>query len=266
MNMAKFITVAEKAHYPFSRFPTSRVHDVLYPGCSTMSQYPRTMDALSQLCRSRGMGVAYDCCGKPLAGFGEKTKARKALDRLRRRLDKTGCQRLVLVCPNCMMHLTPQLGLECVSIYQVFHEWGDMPRATFDPGVLFRPCPDRKTHALEQQIRGLADLSQVESLTRVGCCGLREDIAIKGPEFTQNMTRRVFDAAAGRNLYTYCASCLGQFARMGYEGRARHVLSVMLGVDEPADAGHAIMNRARRKFDRNVEPLTGAGLFTWSAG
>ena len=42
---------------------------------------------------------------------------------------------------------------------------------------------------------------------------------------------------------------------MGYGGQVRHVLGAYLGVDEAPDCVHAIPNRARRKFDRNLEPL-----------
>ena len=39
-----------------------------------------------------------------------------------------------------------------------------------------------------------------------------------------------------------------------YEIGERHVLPALLGVDEEPDAAHAILNRAKRKFDKRSDP------------
>ena len=101
----------------------------------------------------------------------------------------------------------------------------------------------------------LMDMAEVERLCGVPCCGLKPGIAEKGVPVVRKLDEAIFAKAADRVLYTTCASCAGQFARMGYGGQVRHVLGVYLGVDEAPDCVHAIPNRARRKFDRNLEPL-----------
>ena len=101
----------------------------------------------------------------------------------------------------------------------------------------------------------LMDMAEVERLRGVPCCGLKPGIAEKGASVVRKLDEAIFAKAAGRVLYTTCASCAGQFARMGYGGQVRHVLGAYLGVDEAPDCVHAIPNRARRKFDRNLEPL-----------
>ncbi len=139
----------------------------------------------------------------------------------------------------------PRVVGEAVRLVQAFK-----PR-----GVLFTPCPDRARREWESQARMLIDMSGVEALRGVPCCGLKPQIACKGAAAVRALDEQIFAKAAGQTIYTVCASCAGQFARMGYEGGVRHVLSAILGVDEAPDCAHAIPNRARRKFDRNLEPL-----------
>lgn len=263
-NFAKLMVVAEKTRYPFSAYPRTRCKDLLFAGCALPSQLPRTTDALARLCRSHGCGVAYDCCGKPLADWGEARAAGRALDRLAGRLRRLDCERLVVACPNCLDHLQGHLAVPCVSVYEALAGWGFSPAVPLPAGVLFSPCPDRRGHRLEGQLRALADLSEIPALDRVPCCGLRADAAARGAGFAAGCARRVFEAAEGRRIYTLCASCSGQFARLGHGG-VRHALSAILGVDEEPDCRHALANRARRRFDRDLEPLTApcnAGAFS----
>ena len=254
MNTAKLISVGEKAHYPFKSYPSVPCEAVLFPGCAFPSQFPRTMDSLATLARKAGMGVVYDCCGLPLEGYGEQKGADRIIRRLNRRFAELGVKRVVLLCPNCLAHLGGKLDCEVQSIYDVFDELGLDGMGTFEPGRLFVPCPDKVTHAIEQKLRGIGDLSAVETMERVACCGLRSDIASRGAQVSEKMGRRVIAVADGQPLYTYCASCLGQFSRLGYNN-CRHVLSVLLGLDEQPDSGRAFLNRAKRKLDRNTNPL-----------
>lgn len=254
MNTAKLISVGEKAHYPFKSYPSVSCETVLFPGCAFPSQFPRTMDALAALARKAGMGVAYDCCGLPLVGYDEQKGADRIIRGLNRRFAELGVKRVVLVCPNCLMHLSGQLDCEVLSIYDVFDELGLDSVGGFAPGCLFVPCPDKDTRALERKLREIGDLSEVETMERVACCGLRADIALHGPQAVEKLGRRVISVAEGQPLYTYCASCLGHFSRLDYNN-CRHVLSVLLGVDEQPDSGRAFLNRAKRKLDRNTNPL-----------
>ena len=117
------------------------------------SQFPRTMDALSELCRNAGMGVAYDCCGDPLEGFGRHKRAGRVIENLNRRFAKLGVKRVVTVCPNCLRYLSGRIDCELVSIFDVFAELGVECAGQFGEGSLFVPCPDKKTHVLEQKLR-----------------------------------------------------------------------------------------------------------------
>ena len=253
MNMAKLVCVAEKRRYPFRRYPRTRCATLLFPGCSFPSQFPRTTDALERLCTAHGVGVAFDCCGHPLDGYGERKAAVRAVDRVKRKLDDLGVERLATVCPNCLAYLGPRIDVPVVSVVELLQEWGVGAGAVFPEGVQHIPSPDRGTRKGEALVRDFADMGAVETLAGVGCCGLRPDVALKGPQVVRACTDRILGAAADRTVYTYCASCAGQFARAGY-GNCRHAVSVLLGVDEAPDCAHALANRARRRFDRAVEP------------
>ena len=270
LGTARAMTLLEKARYPFSAYPRQTCREVLFPGCALPSQLPRTTDALAELARTHGLGVVYDCCGKPLADWDAPRAAERALARLRRRLGAIGCERLVVACPNCLDYLQGRLGIACTSVYEELGDWGlgstggrcagrtracesHKPVRAVSPGVLFSPCPDRATRTLERQIRTLADFSAVPTLSGAPCCGLRGDVAARGPAAVRACTARVLEKADGQRVYTYCASCSGQLARCGAVG-VRHALSVLLGVDEEPDHARALANRARRRLDRRLEP------------
>jgi Fe-S oxidoreductase len=210
------------------------------------------MDALERVCTERGAGVAFDCCGHPLDGYGDARAAQRTVARIQRHLDDLGVRRLATVCPNCLAYLGDRIEQPVVSAVELLKEWG-IGKVTVPAGVLFTPCPDRKTHVGEALVRSACEMGAVRTLDRVGCCGLRPEIVLRGPHVAKACTDRALAAAGEETLYTYCASCAGQFARAGYRD-CRHLVSLMLGVDETPDAAHALANRARRRFDRAIEP------------
>ncbi|MBQ9069084.1 MAG: (Fe-S)-binding protein [Eggerthellaceae bacterium] len=258
MNTAKLLSVGEHAHYPFKSYPKQQCDTILFPGCAFPSQFPRTMDKLSQVCREAGFGVAYDCCGDPVESYGEHKSAARILRNLQRRFDALGCKRVVVLCPSCTKHLTGKLDCEVVHLFSILDELG-LEGTEFGTGSLFIPCPDKKMRTTEGHLRQQCDLSAVKTMEKIGCCGLRADLASKGPEYVSSCSGKIIERSKeeGGVLYTYCASCLGQFSRMGYDN-CRHPVSVILGVDEAPDSGNAFMNRAKRKLDRNTNPVVPA--------
>lgn len=261
MNTAKFWSVLEKGHYPFRAWPHGTCDSLLFCGCSFMSQYPRTTDKLVEVCRANGCGVAYDCCGNSVNGFGEKKLAARVKDGVISRVKATECKDVIFACPNCKNYLTPYLeerGIQAVTVYEKLAQWGYEPAVgKLEAGALFTPCPDRRLKAWQHDISQLVDLDNLEPLSKSPCCGLRPNIASQGPQRIRELDDRIFAAADRRTLYTYCASCSGQFTRAGYQEPVVHVLTAILGTNEKPDAAHAIVNRAKRKFDRKLEPLSG---------
>lgn len=258
MNLAKTLDYVEKRRYLFKAYPRTKAATVFFPGCSFPSQFPRTNEALVKLVRELGMGVVYDCCGRSFADFREEGVACDVLEGLTKRLGRHGVERLVTACPNCLDYLQGRLpGIEVVDVYTALDDLGFTYREEFPPGELFIPCPDKLDHALSWTLRRLYPMDQVHTLGKVGCCGLSPQIAIRGPEAQRAATELVFKRAEGRTVYTYCASCLGQFGRLGHRD-VRHVLSVILGVDEKPDVAKAVANRVRHKFERRsaLAPLS----------
>lgn len=255
-NPAQALALWEKAHYPFRSYPQGPCRTVVFPGCGLTSQFPRTTDALARLAADHGAATVFDCCGASLADWGRTRAAERVADGLRRRLERLGCTRLVAACPTCLARLDGLLGIPCISVYEQLAAWGvragegDAGEGSGEPSALFVPCPDRRDRALEQQIRALGGLDGATALAGVPCCGLRASCAARDTAFSCAQGRRVLDAAQGRPLVTYCASCAGQFARLGYAGPVRHALSGLLGVDEAPDAARALANRARRALPR----------------
>lgn len=258
-NPARITVLAEKTRYPFAAYPTVRCATALFCGCSLPAQFPRTTDALAQVAREHGAGVVYDCCGRPLVEWGASGAAGRQGARLRRRLARLGCERLVVACPNCLVHLRELLqpdGICCQSVYEALREWDVAPAGGFGEGVLFPPCPDRSSRELESGLRALApSAASLTSLKGVPCCGLAGAVAARGPEAVCACGERALAAAGNRPICTLCASCAGQFVRLGCASPVRHALSVLLGVDEAPDVSRAFWNRARRRFDRNLNPI-----------
>ncbi|MDO4841143.1 MAG: heterodisulfide reductase-related iron-sulfur binding cluster [Phoenicibacter congonensis] len=256
MSFGTFMICLEKGHYPFKNYPKTQCKDVLFPGCAFPSQFPKTMEAIAKVCNEHDCGVAYDCCGHPLDGYGVEGGTDRVLRGIERRLAKIGCERVIVLCPNCWKLMKNRLNLPVISIYEYLSEI----RFDFDAnansisGRMFVPCPDRQGHELEAAIRSCTPFEHLETMSKVPCCGLLPAIMAKGPEAVQKSTHKVMDAAGDETIYTYCASCLGQFSRMGNDNCA-HVLSVLLGVSEIPDSKNAFGNRARCKFAGNTNPV-----------
>lgn len=255
MNTAKLLSVGEHAHYPFKSYPNTTCETVLFPGCAVPSQFPRTTDALALRCRQAGFGVVYDCCGSPVEGYGEHKSAQRLLRGLVKRLERIGCKRLVLMCPSCTEQLEGKVPFELLSIFDILDELGLEGAGSFDEGKLFIPCPDRRCRAMENSLRASCNLSKVETMSSAPCCGLKPENASRGSAYSSKLGKTVINRADGQMIYSYCASCLGQFSRLGYKN-CRLAISVVLGIDEEPDSGKALLNRARRTFDRNTNPLT----------
>ena len=263
-NPARLIALAEKTRYPFAAYPRVRCATVLFCGCSLPSQFPRTTDALVRVARDHGAGVVFDCCGKPLVDWGAQRAALRQGQRLRRRLERLGCERLVVACPNCLAHMRTLVagdGIACVSAFEALAAWGVEAQGVCEAGVFFPPCPDRGTSEIENQLRAwVPSACHLESLRGAPCCGLAGAVAARGSHAVRACGARVLERAAGRPIYTTCASCAGQFVRLGATQPVRHGLSVVLGVDEIPDSAHAFWNRARRVFDRDLAPCRGSSF------
>lgn len=254
--LARALTSFEKAHYPFKNYRHVRAESVLFVGCNAVSLYPQTVsEAARVLYEAAGVGVAYDCCGAPVAADAPDDVAR-VTGGVERRLLARGVRELVLLCPTCDAHFRAYLhkgrgegcDMRTVSVYAKLREVGLGAGLPAD-GAVFVPCPDR------QDKRWLGDvLSFFEDIppvpTRVPCCGLGEGAGYANPHAMHAMARRAVErceAAAPGAPYVYCASCAGSFARHGC-AEVRYVLAEILGTHERAQVARSLANRAASKF------------------
>lgn len=241
------VLVREKQNYLFKNYGTGMSKSVLFPGCSFSAFYPETTKYLSELFRERtGGGTVFDCCGKPIAELGMEKKEREILERMEKRLREKGVEEVVTLCPNCYDFLKPRLSIEVVSIYQKLRDLG-IGRVIKEKLTVFPPCPDRENEELLGQIRAFLK-EEPEIISRVQCCGLGGCAWKKEKGLAEEMVLGIGQEKA-EIVYTYCASCSGNFVRKGY-GNTKHILLEILGRDERPDTGKSVVNRLKAKYRR----------------
>lgn len=229
---------------------------VLFPGCNFPSFYPKTTKKVVELLKEiAGMGVVYDCCGKPVAELGMEKQEEKIIHGIEERLTKHGITELVTMCPNCYHFLKPRLSIRVANIYEKLQE---LELGSQIPGgaSIFMPCPDREMHDWLDSIHPFFR-EECTVLQSVQCCGLGGCAGMKEPELARGMAERLakemtVNQAGGRGigsdvLYTYCGSCSGNLSRNGCKN-VQHVLSEILGVHEKPDTVRSMLNRMKTKL------------------
>lgn len=234
--------LGEKKNYLFRNYKQPG-KSVLFPGCNFPSFYPKTTKRLVDLLKEKAdIGVAFDCCGKPIAELGLYKQEELLLDNLNDRLKKNNIQEVIMVCPNCYDFLEGKLQVKVVSIYEKLQELGIGEVIKGDIQV-FRPCPDR----LEKRWISWMDSylnDQVHVIEEAQCCGLGGCAGVKEPELAKRMPKALKNY---EHIYTYCGSCAGHLRRNGCE-KVSHILTEILGVHENPDTEKSLMNRMKTKF------------------
>lgn len=239
--------IAEKKDYLFKNYKKGK-KSVLFPGCNFPSFFPKTTDHLITLLAERAdMGVVFDCCGKPIYELGMEQAAEEGLASLKTRLHTAGVEELVILCPNCYYFLKARLGeFSVVNIYEKLRELGLGEKIEEKKVSIFVPCPDKKTHELQQEFLPFVT-GEWENVAGVQCCGLGGCAAGKEADLAQSFCEEVKRQIC-EPVYAYCASCAGCLSRGGVEN-VHHVLVEILGTGEAAVTGvSTVWNRAKRKF------------------
>lgn len=236
--------VAEKENYLFRSYRHATGKTALFPGCNFPSFFPESTDLLIRLMGESGVGTVFDCCGKPLGDLGLTDKENRAVDRLVKRLKTSKIERLVILCPNCYSYLKANTDIEIISIYEFLRELG-WDKVIEREISLFLPCPDRTQRELLAQVTYFAP--HAVPIENVQCCGLGGCAGSKEPEIAASFARQISNEHAA--IYTYCASCAGQFRRGGAE-HATHILTEILGTHEKPVLSpvKSLWNRAKRTF------------------
>lgn len=237
----------EKKNYLFSNYRNMSGKSVLFPGCNFPSFYPETTIYLAQLLKqSFGIGTVFDCCGKPISELGMKEQEETILGRIEEKFVRAGVEEVILLCPNCYAFLKPRLSIRVVHIYEKLRELGIGGNIEEDV-LLFLPCPDRERQEMLADI-GYFLKKKPRIIQNVQCCGLGGCAGGKEPDLARQMADRL-EVDKQEMLYTYCASCAGNFTRKGYQN-TEHILLKILGVTESVDAKKSLWNRMRMKYWR----------------
>ena len=85
---------------------------------------------------------------------------------------------------------------------------------------------------------------KVELVDNVQCCGLGGCAARNESELVEEM---IEDIKKHGRVYSYCASCSGNFARKGYQD-TDHLLLKILGREEKPDTVKSVINRMKLRF------------------
>lgn len=239
------MVLAEKQNYLFRNKRHMAGKSVLFPGCNFPSFYPKTTRELIGILKQQaGMGVLFDCCGKPVGELGLRERETQILRRLNENLREAGAEEAVMVCPNCYDFLKDKLEVRVSSIYEKLSGLG-IGREAQGNAPIFLPCPDR---AQKQWVGWLQPFLKEEPkiLKGVQCCGLGGCASGKEPELSQSMAARIAQQGHER-VYTYCASCAGNLTRNGCRG-VIHLLTEILGTGEQPDTAGSMINRVTTKF------------------
>lgn len=243
----------EKGHYPFKNYRHARAKSVLFPGCNFPSLYPKTCDALAKLLAEHGVGVAYDCCGKPLQMMQREDSFQRICNSIAGRLERLGCEEIVCVCPNCFYALRDKVTQRVVSVYAKLTELGidtaDQTDGGTTPNIYFPPCPDRREGIIARDIEPFLPTGTraLHCAAQKGSC--RKGEACEGckalPCCRQDISAVL---SADNRILTSCASCSGYLAAQGY-AHVDHILTKVLDTAEKhGESGTPFLNRARTKL------------------
>lgn len=233
----------EKKRYLFANYKNAGSESVLFPGCNFPSFYPETTRYLARLLRTEaGMGVVFDCCGKPVAELGLEEEEKRILLRLDKRLAEAGAKELVTLCPNCYHFLKGRLSIPVIGIYEKLQALGLGTLMENVPAV-FLPCPDREEKELLHQLQAFSD-SPLRQVKGCQCCGLGGCAAGKEKKLASSMCSVL---EKEKPVMTYCASCSGSLTRKGCQD-VEHALVKLLRTGERPDTGSSLFNRMKFKF------------------
>ncbi|MCI9489186.1 MAG: (Fe-S)-binding protein [Dorea sp.] len=237
-------TVSEKQDYLYRNYKHGTKKRVLFPGCNFPSVYPKTTKTLVKLLEEQaGIGVIYECCGKPIADLGMEQQEKAVIQGIEKRLKERHVEELILLCPNCYEYLKPRISLKVTNIYEVLTELGIGFKAA-GGARMFRPCPDREKGEWLASITPFLE-KPCEPVTEIQCCGLGGCAGVEEPELSKGFARKLKNIP--ETIYTYCGSCAGQLTRNGCR-QVRHILPEILGIPEKPDTVKSLINRMKTKY------------------
>lgn len=210
----------------------SRAHseDLLFLGCNFPGFFPETSKELIRIMADFGVDFSVDCCGKPLAEAADKKGAEIVRKHLIKIMEQKGTKRVVCTCPNCYHYFREldDFPFEIVTVFQKLREFGIGEKLS-QPIDIYFPCPERQNKRIFNDIEPFLS-GYRDTFSEVNCCGAGGHAQKREPDVAAEWRSRV-EKLRKTKLYTYCATCCGQFESNGvYE--TRHLISEVLGVHE----------------------------------
>lgn len=239
----------EKNPYIFANYKNSNKKSVLFPGCNFVSFFPKTEKELMNKLKKYDIGVIFDCCQKPIDELGLNEDAERNLQSLKNKIKEANIEEIIVVCPNCYYFLGQKLDVKIITIYEKLKEL-NLGQSIKDENIpIFYPCPDREDKLFFKSIEPFIKGKIKNSFKDTQCCGLGGCASSKESEISTKFAKSV-SLAGEEKLFTYCASCVGNFKRKGFLN-SYHILPLILDVKEEVPLGmKSLFNRASFKFKK----------------
>ena len=193
----KYRLLAEKRFYPFSQVAARASAKRALPPVAGSRRSFRARSRRSKSCAPSTACPWLTIAAAVLSASREGWKTLSGFaGKLGRRLERLGTREVIVVCPNCQRHMRDTLDVFVVSIYRKLEEWGVASGGVELEGLVFHPCPEWERPVMWPDIEPLVAGCELAPISGVPCCGLRGDIAARGPEPARKAVRE--SGASGR--------------------------------------------------------------------
>ena len=241
----------EKKNYIFKNYKHSNTKSILFPGCNFSSFYPNAVKKIADIFRKEyNIGIAFDCCGKPIAELGMKEYENNIIKNLEKNMELYGIEEIITLCPNCYYFLKPRISIKIVTIYEKIFELGiKISNVDFPKEInLFLPCPDKESKFIKESILKLIPQykDNIREINDINCCGLGGCAIVNERDIAKGFIEKLKSKNLN-NLYVYCATCAGNFNRNKINN-VRHLLLDFLNIKENISDKTSLLNRAKFKF------------------
>ena len=231
-----------KNPYLFKNTSDKKSEKLLYFGCNYPGYYPKTCEKLIEICKEYNIDFSVDCCQKPIYDNGSEVD----YTNMQINLEKKGVKTIICVCPNCYHTFKKTSNFDVISIFEFLYKNNIGKKIDTKANVYF-PCSDRHTLEIFEYIKKyLVDYnSPYES---INCCGLGGGVIQQNKQIAMQISKQFEHIMKDKvqNIYTYCSSCSGQFAKYKLNN-IKNILSEILDVNEAVSSNYAV-NIIKYKF------------------
>lgn len=230
-----------KSPYIYANNSTKKSSELMFFGCNFPGFLPKTAKKIIDIFEPLGIDFSIDCCGKPLfEAIAKYDKTKTHLDRL---FKQKGVKTLIVACPNCYHFFKDKIDIKLKTIYEKFEELG-LNHTIQEEAHMFYPCPERIQKPMFESFKKYIP-NVKNSFKDVNCCGLGGLANKTEKELATNYPKILKDKNLP-NLYTYCATCAGNFKRNGVKN-IKHVATTMIGLNEIPNTNY-VLNALNLKF------------------